>query len=521
MKIFVVILSMFFFSGTLFAVDDGGRCRYCGKLTLLGSRHICTPKNKEKPKNSLGKNKSKKEDAQENVLPKFGDSYSYYVQGVVIYPKGKTLQLVCTRSVASSMDDFYFFEINEYSSARKYYEKHCAHIPVLGVRGFDHSQQIQDETLRVAIEQLKLKKQNAMTEYRAEIIQEKKCFIEFNTPHKCLAKSDTRIDDSFLNRKWTNTKGLILEGVWIANYKAYNVDGIVILSKKNKKLYRVPISTLSNKDVEFIKTTKIEAVESNVDRFKLVDLTIKKESDLAERFGRLGVKEMNFEAVVFARGINESKDKVLYVQLFPDGQICEVSEDSISRVNNKVVYGYGSTFEKVCRLSLSSREAEKGPVNALEKMLVAVEECKKKKVAERLADEAEMKASEIQRLAEEKEMMIRDAEERVVKEKERPIRDEYNRLSECLKVALGMMERYYPEKHCEIHKWKEIYAPKFEKSAYGLNYMKAIELMGKGLIKCSCSSEFWNLKYDEAVKEVKRIEKQIDELKAKNPGIEF
>ena len=52
----------------------------------------------------------------------------------------------------------------------------------------------------------------------------------------------------------------------------------------------------------------------------------------------------------------------------------------------------------------------------------------------------------------------------------------------------------WPERRCEIHKWKAEYAPVFggdyytedARANYAQNYMKALELQERGLLKCMC-----------------------------------
>lgn len=63
-----------------------------------------------------------------------------------------------------------------------------------------------------------------------------------------------------------------------------------------------------------------------------------------------------------------------------------------------------------------------------------------------------------------------------------------------LEFALSALSAALPEKHCDVHKWKAEYAPRFggdyytadAEAKYAQNYMKALELQDKGLLKCMC-----------------------------------
>lgn len=82
----------------------------------------------------------------------------------------------------------------------------------------------------------------------------------------------------------------------------------------------------------------------------------------------------------------------------------------------------------------------------------------------------------------------------------------------------------YPEKRCEVHKWKAEYAPRFggdyytadAEAKYAQNYMKALELQDKGLLKCMCHDsgyvKYWKeccAKADEAKKKWTNLEQEL------------
>ena len=91
------------------------------------------------------------------------------------------------------------------------------------------------------------------------------------------------------------------------------------------------------------------------------------------------------------------------------------------------------------------------------------------------------------------------------------------------------MDYNNPEKHCEVHKWKEIYAPRFggdaytaqQKTAYAENYMKAVELLDKGLLKCSCNNSVFKPMFDKARKSYEDAKAKIEKLKTEHPDILF
>lgn len=70
-----------------------------------------------------------------------------------------------------------------------------------------------------------------------------------------------------------------------------------------------------------------------------------------------------------------------------------------------------------------------------------------------------------------------------------------------LEIALMIYDNANPEKCCEVHKWKDIYAPRFggdyytedARAKYAQNYMKSLELQEKGLLKCTCNEnkQYW------------------------------
>lgn len=97
-----------------------------------------------------------------------------------------------------------------------------------------------------------------------------------------------------------------------------------------------------------------------------------------------------------------------------------------------------------------------------------------------------------------------------------------------LELAFAAWSAALPEKHCDVHKWKAEYAPRFggdyytedAKTKYARNYMKALELQEKGLLKCTCADhQAYYLRCigrcKEAKKKLEDAEKKVEELKNK------
>ena len=479
---------------------------------MRGSDHICRPKTKRKTsssynssrpssvskKDSKGKvqNDTTADQSSKPTLPTLRVGASGYdVLGVVINPKKASPQLLCktTSYDRYSESSKFSFDIGGiYEEVNIYYEEYCAHIPVLGVLGMNQAEINQDETLRAAVEQLKTTKAEAMAKIKAELVAEKKNFQQFHTPLKCLAAHDSRIDDSELLRKWTNKKGAIIEGVWVANYKTYNIDGIILLVKDKKRLIKVPVSALCDEDVAYIQTVNSEA---NTPRFTFRSLSVVENSAVAKRFKHAGITNMQVEAVIFGKGQNDAGEEVLFIQLYPTGQICEWPISS-----SRGSWRRRDVLDDEILATMDATEAAKGSVCVLEKLTVAFANAKAEKAM------AKEKAT-----------------------KEQPFRIEYARLNGILDAALRQMERFDPRRHCEIHKWKEEFAPKFNGDAYteqmqatyAANYMKALELQGQGKMKCTCSNEYYRSMYHEAFKLLEETRRKIDELKEAHPEIDF
>lgn len=78
----------------------------------------------------------------------------------------------------------------------------------------------------------------------------------------------------------------------------------------------------------------------------------------------------------------------------------------------------------------------------------------------------------------------------------------------------------WPERHCEIHKWKEIYAPSFggdyytadAEAKHAQNYMKALELQDKGLLKCMCHNNMLVKHWKECEAKAEEAKKKLGEL---------
>ena len=256
-------------------------------------------------------------------------------------------------------------------------------------------------------------------------------------------------------------------------------------------MLKIPISALCEEDALLIKK---ERASPDVKRFKLTTITVPDGSPLAKRFKRVGFNELKFEALVFAKGVSTSGEPVQYVQLYPGGQICEMPMGGSLLKENPTEFPRNLGMSKV-----SDADAVKGPTWVLEQKI------KERSLAK---EEAERKAREAEEI-----------ERRRLYEK--PFRDAFDRLRVELEETAYKMELCNTERHCEVHQWKTCYAPTVEQqSAYGANYMNALELLKKGLLKCSCNSLLIQ-QYEEAKKECHALENKMQELQKTHPEIDF
>ena len=144
-------------------------------------------------------------------------------------------------------------------------------------------------------------------------------------------------------------------------------------------------------------------------------------------------------------------------------------------------------------------------------------------------EKATEEAARVEREKRESIAKLEKARQDAFREKERPFREAYSVLDARLTAASMKMNSTNPEKHCDIHKWKERYAPKFkgdlyteqQKNDYASNYMKALELMDKGLLKCTCNDSFYKVQFEAATKEWQELFKKIQALKEAHPEIDF
>lgn len=162
------------------------------------------------------------------------------------------------------------------------------------------------------------------------------------------------------------------------------------------------------------------------------------------------------------------------------------------------------------------QEQERRSVLATESLAQELDEERRK-----WNEEQEKKQEEKQRLEAEKKKRLDDASQNV-----------YN-AEVNVELQRRIEEEMHPERLCEIHKWKECYAPIFggdyytadAKAKYAQNYMKALELQEKGVLKYMCHDngrqQRWRaqktkvceamVKLDEAVKKKKEAAKELKE----------
>lgn len=527
--VLVVCISMFY---PVYAEIE--RCSKCGTVLMKGTYHSCSARglNKVNKERRMAERRAarvtiKQKEADKEVkeevkspksnLPEFKFKKNYrrsYVRydviGVCIDPTKNKPQLVC-KNQSSKEDEL--FDIDEFDVAN-YYSNNVARIPVLGVKGVRPNTTIEDETQRIAVERLKQARDNARQKLKEEqanqreklkeeLEQARKNYREYRTPLKCLAAQALFPDGTRMLRRWKKKEGEELEGAWVGNYDQFNIKGIVILDNENKKLHKWPLQMLCDEDLDYVRR---EPEDSGVPRPELRTISIPKQSPLYERFkSATGVNIKNIEGVEFAKG---------YIQLYPAGQICELPIECKE--------SYGATQD----------DAAKGPVFLLEKRYVEIAE-EKKRAEIAAAEAAAAKATEKKRAEiaaaeaaaareEERKRAEMELAERLRKiERERPYREEYKRICSSLNVAIGSMELCNPEKHCDVHKWKEQYATEEQRAAYANNYMKAIELLDKGLMKCTCSDKYWRDKYNEVWKKMREASEQKNRLIIEHPDIDF
>lgn len=517
--VLVVCISMFY---PVYAEIE--RCSKCGTVLMKGTYHSCSARslnkvNKERRRAERRasrmtiKQKEADKEVKEEVkspksnLPEFKFKKNYrrsYVRydviGVCIDPTKNKPQLVC-KNQSSKEDEL--FDIDEFDVAN-YYSNNVARIPVLGVKGVRPNTTIEDETQRIAVERLKQARDNARQKLKEEqanqreklkeeLEQARKNYREYRTPLKCLAAQALFPDGTRMLRRWKKKEGEELEGAWVGNYDQFNIKGIVILDNENKKLHKWPLQMLCDEDLDYVRR---EPEDSGVPRPELRTISIPKQSPLYERFkSATGVNIKNIEGVEFAKG---------YIQLYPAGQICELPIEC---------------KESYCA---TQDDAAKGPVFLLEKRYVEIAEEKKR--AEIAAAEAAAAREEERKRA---EMELAERLRKI--ERERPYREEYKRICKSLNAAIEEMDFCDPGRHCAVHKWKERYAPKFkgdayteeQKALYANNYMRAIELLDKGLMKCTCLDKHWNDKFNEARDKMREAIEQKDKLVNEHRDIDF
>lgn len=161
---------------------------------------------------------------------------------------------------------------------------------------------------------------------------------------------------------------------------------------------------------------------------------------------------------------------------------------------------------------------------------------------EREQSAAEARRAQLLEIAEEKRRWNEEQEEKKRledEERERKAEELKDALAEVrkaednLEVAELVADKMYPERLCEVHKWKECYAPKFggdyytedAKAKYAQNYMKSLELQDKGLLKCTCHDSelkknwlYWMSKVNDDKKKLEDAKKRCKEVYEKLYG---
>lgn len=327
----------------------------------------------------------------------------------------------------------------------------------------------------------------------------------------CIADGPTNFETSSLIRKWKNRKGSEIRGIWIADCQG-NADGIIVQGVDKPRLHKIPLSVLSDEDADYIRKTR---EESEVARFKFMEMNVPEDSVLGQRFIKAGFVIPKIEGVLFGSGLDEDGECVRYLQLYPSGHICKIADVDVETVSSKIVSGETER-------NVKPSAAVKGPPFVLEALM---SKWAKDVAARKLAEEREERDSEIAAKARMAARREREAKEA----RERPVREEYKRHSDALHEARIVMEMCNPEKYCMVHKWKECYAPRFggdyqteqSKNEYARNYLEALRSQKDGIIKCTCDDSARVKLFKEAMQKVMDEKSALEAMREEFPDVDF
>lgn len=123
----------------------------------------------------------------------------------------------------------------------------------------------------------------------------------------------------------------------------------------------------------------------------------------------------------------------------------------------------------------------------------------------------------------EEEKSREDAAKKAELMKERQLRTMHAVLTEEYRKWKLVADKAWPELHCEVHKWKAEYAPRFggdyytadAKAKYAQNYMKALELQDKGLLKCMCHDSELIAYWKECAVVAEKAKKRLEQFELK------
>jgi hypothetical protein len=205
------------------------------------------------------------------------------------------------------------------------------------------------------------------------------------------------------------------------------------------KMKKIPLTDFSENDQKIIKE-----MNTHVPRFECMRISIPEGSKLSYQCKCIGVDIKNFDAIILGKEeksgyerLKAGTESALYVQIFPDGQICKLELD------DKMIKGnmFGQSLGELKKYD-DLKQVKQGPIYELAKR--AQEKLSSLIFAERCAEYA--------------------------------------------------YERSNPELSCEIHKWQEKYAPKYngdyytkqQKADYSRNYKLALLAQKDGKERCTC-----------------------------------
>jgi hypothetical protein len=371
---------------------------------------------------------------------------SYEVQGVVVNLEKKSPQLICSLSQKGKKESGSMLTGNEgcqdimldlisVLEAKEYYNTHCGVIPLLG---FCPSKVTHGEVSK-DIKNIEFKLVADRKKARSQIKHMKKWHDRVGLPLECILDNYKIEKIGQISRQWIMKDGKKVKGVWVANFQINCIRGVVMYEMGSCKMKKIPLTDFSEKDQKIIKE-----MNTHVPRFECMRISIPEGSKLSYQCKCIGADIKNFDAIILGKEeksgyerLKAGTESALYVQIFPDGQICKLELD------DKMIKGnmFGQSLGEVKKYD-DLEQVKRGPFYELAKRA-------REKLSSLISDE---------------------------------------------KYAEYAYEQSNPELSCEIHKWQEKYAPKYngdyytkqQKADYSRNYKLALLAQKDGKERCTC-----------------------------------